>query len=156
MNENQQFAEVAKRYCAWVDAERHDLAEVRILLLELLLKVTGLRHYVQDSDSSVDYDRMSHDEWKTKFDRLNDVPFQYYNIVTTHGELTEEPPLVASLNDDLADIYRDLQAGLQAWGANDEAQAAWQWYSNYVWHWGNHATAALHAVDEYMREQIEL
>lgn len=156
MNEKQQFAEVAKGFCEWVEADRHDLAKCRVLLLELLLKVMPLGKYFGPEDSGKDYLRISDADWKLRCVGLRDLPFQYYNSVTPHDNLGEAEPTVGDLCDDLVDIYADLVQGLQAWQANDEVEAVWFWYSSYLCHWGSHASEAAYAVDEYLREPIKL
>jgi hypothetical protein len=58
-----------------------------------------------------------------------------------------EMPVVASLADDIADIYRDLKKGfalLDAGGSRD--RAVWEWRHGFEHHWGRHAAHALYAV----------
>ncbi len=81
MNEKQQFAEVAQRYCEWVEADKHDLAVGRILLLELLLKITPLKVHFSNEEPNADYPQSGHEGWKVNFQKLADLPLQSYLIL---------------------------------------------------------------------------
>ena len=54
--------------------------------------------------------------------------------------------LVGDVIDDLGDIYRDLQRGLEHWRNGRVAEALWEWRFNFQIHWGEHATSALRAL----------
>jgi hypothetical protein len=60
--------------------------------------------------------------------------------------ITTETPVVGSLSDDLADIYRDVVTGLRAYDRGDRAGAVWEWRFNLHAHWGAHATGAMRAL----------
>lgn len=64
------------------------------------------------------------------------------------GEGAEEVSL-GSLADDLADIWRDLRAGLDALeGGSQWQDVAWEWRFGLQTHWGRHAVEALRALHD--------
>ncbi|MGH3424514.1 MAG: DUF5063 domain-containing protein, partial [Nocardioidaceae bacterium] len=50
------------------------------------------------------------------------------------------------LSDDLADIAADLTHGLRHYEEGNRVEALWWWQYSYLNHWGNHAGAALRAL----------
>lgn len=50
------------------------------------------------------------------------------------------------LSDDLADVAVDLVHGMQHYQAGRPIEALWWWQFSYFNHWGNHAGAALRAL----------
>ncbi|MGH3318711.1 MAG: DUF5063 domain-containing protein [Streptosporangiaceae bacterium] len=50
------------------------------------------------------------------------------------------------LSDDLADVAVDLVHGLRHYKAGRPLEALWWWQFSYLNHWGNHAGAALRAL----------
>jgi hypothetical protein len=78
---------------------------------------------------------------------------EVYRVIDADGlpDLTSAPPgdfaVNLSLADALADIWRDLRAGLTALGegvAPDDV--AWEWQLGFRTHWGAHAVEALRAI----------
>ena len=57
-----------------------------------------------------------------------------------------EEPVVGSLTDDIADIYRDVIPGLREYELGRRAQAVWEWGFGLRHHWGEHATGAIRAL----------
>lgn len=62
-------------------------------------------------------------------------------------------PVVGSLADDLADIWRDLRPGLDAMDAVQSAAAdpetiLWHWRWTFAYHWGRHAAAAIRVLHD--------
>lgn len=61
----------------------------------------------------------------------------------------QDKPVTGALDDDLADIYRDLKEGLlvsSGIGAADIEEATWHWRFLFLTHWGDHLTDALRAL----------
>jgi Domain of unknown function (DUF5063) len=54
-------------------------------------------------------------------------------------------PVTGSISDDLADIWRDIQVGLQIFDA-DVNGAVWHWRFSMETHWGHHAVGAAAAL----------
>jgi hypothetical protein len=59
---------------------------------------------------------------------------------------SDQSAVIASLSDDLADIYRELVAGLQCYKMRRFPEAAWEWRFGLDHHWGWHATGAIRAL----------
>ncbi len=62
----------------------------------------------------------------------------------------------ARLSDDVAEVYRGLDDGLQAYDAGFRMHAVAQWQETYRVHWGHHAASAvvaLHALLAYGSEE---
>jgi hypothetical protein len=58
----------------------------------------------------------------------------------------DEPPVPYRLSDDLTEIAGDLMHGLRHFDAGRQQEALWWWQFTYLNHWGNHAGAALRAL----------
>ena len=90
---------------------------------------------------------MTPDEWQALHRRLSEKfgDIDHYHLI--FDPYQEEPPVVASLADDVADIYRDLRDGfalLEAGGSREGA--IWEWRFGFDSHWGRHAAHALYVV----------
>jgi hypothetical protein len=58
----------------------------------------------------------------------------------------EEELIAYSLSDDLTEIAGDLVHGLRHFDAGRSEESLWWWQFTYLNHWGNHAGAALRAL----------
>ncbi len=72
------------------------------------------------------------------------APVDYYSEVFDPYEDSEV--LIYQLSDDLADMAVDLVHGLRHFNAGRPIEALWWWQFSYLNHWGNHAGAALRAL----------
>ena len=152
MNPNEHFADIAERFCSWVESEHHDPTYGRALLLELLLYGAQLDVENHVIDCSKDYPRRGHEGWQADYLRFKDLPFSYYKEVAEPFDLSVYNDVVTGdLHDDLADIYGDLWQGLAAWKSGDTASAMGLWHQSYLSHWGAHASAAAHALYTFLR-----
>jgi hypothetical protein len=147
------FAEVARRYCAWVERElsepNDEMRRVRLCLAELHLAAVELP--ALGIGENIDAVSISHDEWSRFYEKFGGLPVTNYSDV--FNPLKEEKPVVNSLADDLADIYRDLKAGLSIFEANHPIDAAWEWRFGFQTHWGHHLVGAQRAIHEYLAEE---
>lgn len=143
----QRFFEVAERYCAWAEgpASDSDLLTARKLLAELHLLAIELPNGECGKETE---DVVSHESWRKVLDRFSELPLNLYWDV--FDPLKEEPPVVNSLADDLADIYRDLKEGVILYGQGDIVEATWQWRFLFEIHWGAHLTGAQRAIHCYL------
>ncbi|HTK43032.1 MAG TPA: DUF5063 domain-containing protein [Gemmatimonadales bacterium] len=69
-----------------------------------------------------------------------------YREIYDPYEPLSESEVTGSLADDLADIYRDVRAGLVKWARGESGEALWEWRFNFQIHWGEHLTGALRAL----------
>lgn len=75
--------------------------------------------------------------------RLADVD-EYVEVFDPYGKQADLDAY--RLSDDLADIAADLTHGLRHYEAGNRVEALWWWQYSYFNHWGNHAGAALRAL----------
>jgi hypothetical protein len=105
----------------------------------------------------VEEEDISDEEWNRVFKRFGALPFNYYSTFFSPAKLLEEDPVVGDLADDLADIYRDIKAGLWLYDHGHTTQAVWAWRYTFQIHWGRHATNALYALHAWSADSsIEL
>jgi Domain of unknown function (DUF5063) len=99
--------------------------------------------------------RMTDREWRALYERLSDqlAEFDSYSLVFDPFEIGSEP-VVGSLADDLADIYRDVAEGLASFRDGDVDEAVWQWRFGFDSHWGQHAAQALPALHALRRNRL--
>ena len=71
--------------------------------------------------------------------------FDFYSVVFDPYE-RDSAPVTGSLADDLADIYRDLQAGFAELRAGRASNALREWKFGFDHHWGRHAAEAIYAL----------
>lgn len=76
-------------------------------------------------------------------ERLADVD-DYTEVFDPYD--TEHEIETYRLSDDLADIAADLTHGLRHYEEGNRVEALWWWQYSYLNHWGNHAGAALRAL----------
>jgi hypothetical protein len=153
------FVDVARRFCAWAEAqpgsEEEEGKTAMHFLADLVsaIMATADLGYADDAEE----DRVSDDEWKAVFKRFGFLPFNYYTTFFSPAKLYDEEPVVGDLADDLADIYRDLKAGLWLYDHGATREAVWTWRYYFRIHWGRHATNALYALHAWAAdESIEL
>ena len=147
------FADVARRYCAWAEGELTDSQEAirrtRLLLAQLHLAAVQLPALGIGKDTEAT--SISQDEWTRLYHKFGSLPVTNYSDV--FNPLKEETPVMNSLADDLADIYRDLKAGLSLFETNHPIDAAWEWRFGFQTHWGHHLVGAQRAIHEYLAEE---
>lgn len=143
------FAGVAERYCAWAeqpgDNPEDDMLVAQQLLAELHLAVIKLLDIGCGEDTT---HSLSLDDWKVVLHRFQELPIDLYWDV--FDPLEEEAPVLNSLSDDLADIYRDIKEGLILHRRELIVEAVWEWRFGFQFHWGAHLTGAQRAVHSYL------
>lgn len=146
----ERFAEVARRYCEWAEGEfgqgQHEMQRARLLLAELHLAALRLPYLESADDAEAVH--LPHEEWSHFFGKFGDLPLNGYWDV--FNPLEEAGPIFNSLADDLADIYRDVKAGLALFDEGHFSGANWEWRFNFQIHWGQHLVGAQRAVHEYL------
>ncbi len=109
-----------------------------------------------DSDTS---NRLDHGWWR-EFHRqiVNWLGDEYpYRIAFDPLELEESEAVIATLSDDLSDIYRDVKPGLRALqhSPNTIDGIVWEWRFSLLTHWGRHATGAIQALHELIVKESD-
>jgi hypothetical protein len=86
------------------------------------------------------------------------IPIDAYSVVFDpfeNASLDEDNPpkaVVATIADDLGDIYNDLMEGLVLHRAGQSQNALWQWRFPYYAHWGRHLSHAQTAIWQHLSE----
>jgi hypothetical protein len=149
----EQFTETVERFCEWAEGQDHSLIDGRQLLVSLITSIPHLVGYRYSGTSDEEFPRREHAGWQEDHKRFSDLPFQYYRVVFDPLDFdSTDEPVTGDLHDDFADIYGDLWHGLQARRAGDLKEALSLWIDSYFFHWGQHATSALGAIDAFYRQ----
>ena len=156
MDSIEKFADEAAAFERWLlsgtDREADAARACLIRLLELYR--AGIALPPESSDELGDGDdieRVGDAEWDVAYKASARLPLDYYAEVFDPTEVPGEAPVVGSLSDDLADIYRDVVTGLRAYHSGDRAGAVWAWSFCLHAHWGAHATGAMRALHWWLR-----
>ena len=155
MDELTEFAEVAAEYCAWCDTPSKtelDEAQVALRILSRLYLLALKLRELEDTPG-VEVDRPDHAAWRAVYERFGALPFNYYASIHDPREIDSAEVDVGDLSDDLADIYRDLSAGLSIFRAGHAAAAEWEWAWSFRHHWGRHASSAIHALHCWLADE---
>ena len=155
------FLEAAQDYIAWVDAivsgetTTISLRALSIALSRLQVAALGLPS-VSDlaDDDAVDSVRQDSPE---ESERIREalairLPVSAYGLIFDPLDEDERVPVVATLDDDLRDIYGDLRDGMALANAGFYSDAVWHWRFGYFTHWGRHAAFAQTAIYQYLTE----
>ncbi len=142
MTEGERFAEIARRYCAFVETAANISTSERVFRArQLLLELVQIGAQLPDGDASgsgMDHDVTTPGDWPG-FGEL-DI---YWEVFDPYQK---EPPVAGSLSDDLLDTYLDVRRGLAAHDAGSVDSAIWEWKFHFDHHWGDHAVDALRAL----------
>jgi hypothetical protein len=98
-----------------------------------------------------DIEGVGDEGWRAAYEASARLPIDYYAEVFDPTEIERTAPGIASLADDLADIYRDIVPGLRSYQRGDHASALWEWTFGLHAHWGAHATVAIRALHWWLR-----
>lgn len=146
----------ATRYCELVESDGEESPEelrdgLLLALAELLVAAYRLPRV--DADEGEEVPAVAHSDWERIHQHLGrrleaDLYWATLQVVPFDAEMSDVG--IGSLCEDLADIWRDLVAGLRALrvgvGVNE---VAWEWKFGFESHWGQHAVDAvrvLHAL----------
>lgn len=146
----ERFAIEAERFARWAEggtdagalAARAGLLHlVRLYLAALELPVSG-----GGTDKDVPDVRVDDMRWRSIFAHAARLPLNFYGEVYDPLPMPATEPVVASLADDIADIYRDVVSGLRHYQAGRRDEAVWEWTFSLQAHWGHHITGAIRAL----------
>ena len=145
------FAKQAAFFQDWLlsgtDQESDSARECLIRLLELYLAGIQLPpEWSDELEGRADVESISNEEWLSAVEATRRLPLDFYKQVFDPTEITSQGPVMGSLSDDLADIYRDVVTGLRAYEHGELAEAVWEWSFGLHIPWGAHATSAILAL----------
>ena len=140
-----EFYESAKKYCDFVSNNvitKDNLEELMYLMLDSFSKGLLLPDVEPEDNDPV------------KGEKPNPVRIE---LPTTYWEIfhpcAEEEPVCGDLMDDLSDIRDDLLEGIYDYEAGFINNAVFEWKLLHHAHWGNHAVAAVKAL-QHLRNSI--
>jgi len=146
------FLQNVEQFCRWAEGEEHELVEGRQWLLALMTSIPLLEGCRAGDHPEENTPRRSHEQWVEDHRRFADLPFQYYGtVLDSHDADQMVKPGMGDLCDDFADIYGHLWQGLHLHRAGRTEQALASLVRSYFEHWGDHASSALKAVDDFYR-----
>lgn len=156
------FRTAAEEFCGLVEQSAASGAADFLAVAERRLVALYAAALQLEADASSDGDwsaRIPHEAWRDIYVRLQTIlgPYDQYREIFDPAALGDpsgsieggDEPVVASLSDDLADIWRDLRPGLMAWALANERKRgdiAWEWQASFTSHWGQHLVDALRAI----------
>lgn len=141
------FAATVRSFCAWCEGPRADVTDAKAAYWLARLYAEALQLPVVGYENDWGLPDLPADGLARAKANLASFWGRYYReFFDPSPELLEEEPVVGDLGDDLTDVYMDLRAGLVLHDAGRPRDALWHWSYMQRIHWGQHATAALHAL----------
>ncbi|HZY95499.1 MAG TPA: DUF5063 domain-containing protein [Candidatus Cybelea sp.] len=149
------FIEAAEAYLNRIAAlDEHtelDVREMHGTLADLQAGAARLSGSVQLGEAGhrstyAAIEKLSYDELRRRLRRL---PLDSY-FVTFDPFDAASPPVLATIADDLADIYDDLVTGFEKRASDGLVRAIDTWELLYYSHWGRHAVHAQTALWQYL------
>ena len=153
----ERFAAEASEFCEWAshgtdtgaEAARNALLRVtRLYLAALELPQAEAGDTAHEPDAR----HVENDEWRTVFDAACRLPVDTYGQIFDPLTVPPEEPVVGSVSDDIADIYRDVMYGLRMYESGQHAAAVWEWTFGLQSHWGEHATGSIRTLHCWLAE----
>jgi hypothetical protein len=138
------FVAQAMQFCDFVEnaagsSLRTRLFGARQRLLELYAAASVLPQ-VEPQDDKVARPSPAATHGRIEFDAFE----TYWEVFDPYVDAER---VAGSLSDDLRDVYRDLQRGLELWqDVAARPSAIWEWRFHFDVHWGDHAIDALRAL----------
>ena len=159
-NDPDPFEEFAAEATAFESWARHGSEEGESAVRAALVRITRLYWIALNLPDEGDdppeeesgSDRVSYEEWHEVMKRSSRLPLDYYGVVFDPSILPPEEPVIGSLSDDVADIYRDVVSGLRQYQKGWKGEARWNWQFSFRSHWGAHATGAIRALHAWLEK----
>lgn len=152
------FAAIATEFTEWCAARPGSADKEARTALKLLLQLCSAAIDLDCSDSNDDDtdtepEATENDDaaWRQVYERASCLPIDCYSLIFDPLTVPPEQPVVGSLSDDIADIWRDLSNGLLHYREGRVAEAEWQFAFSFQVHWGHHATGAIGALTNWFR-----
>ena len=156
------FVDAARQFCTLIESHRASDRETfvrrcAVLLTRLYVAGVGLLDVPLEQPVSCDQARMTHDDWNAVFHDLQETFGEGDGYWLVFDPYNRDDASCTSISDDLADIYRDVKAGLVAFGRSEEdsKNAIAGWRFQFLAHWGHHATSALRPIHKMIKRLAE-
>lgn len=143
-----EFAESAKRFCAWSEGTAASPEDEACAALEHLSSLYQQALSLPDIFSDEDPTEVDDNAWSKVYSRFGSLPFNDYAQCFDPAELSADA-VTADIADDLADIWRDLKQGLSLFDAGHVDAAATEWRQSFWQHWGRHAAGGIYALHSW-------
>jgi uncharacterized protein DUF5063 len=142
------FEQLARRFCDFCERETSEGREAFVAELErhLVTLYGAALELIPADPPEEDAPPVAHEEWRAVYDRVAarlGAPGAYWLV---YDPFVEEAPVLSQLADDVADIYRDIRAGLALLDRRPAEAPSWEWRSTFDSHWGRHAASAIYAL----------
>ena len=148
------FSECVGKLESWVveDQETEYLSALKLaqILSELYSLGLQLPGPGTASTSSKEKEAMGESEMKEVLAAAQKLPIQYYHVALNPTDPSEENVGLGDLIDDVLDIYRDVVCANRQYASGNREIALWHWNFDMKTHWGDHATNALNALNNYL------
>ncbi len=146
------FTAEARRHCSLIEDSSAPNSRVfaQACLTQVLRLYEAALLLPEVTVESVDLlEGIKHAEWNAVRENVaRRLARDYYWEVFEPLEREKPDPLLGSLSDDLADIWRDLLPGLRAIDnvrTTSITDVLWHWRDSFETHWGHHAAGAIAA-----------
>lgn len=151
MDSVEKFAHEVAAFERWLfsgtDHEADAARECLIRLLELYRAGIDLPpEWSDELQGRADVEPVGDAEWRKAYEASRRLPLDHYSDNFDPTIVPADAPVIGSVSDDLADIYREVVTGLRAYNRGDRAGAIWEWSFGLHSHWGMHATGAMRAL----------
>ncbi len=151
------FAELARAYCKLIETDvvrgRPGLEVIQSSLIRLYSAASKLPEVPNSIERPA---RIERNSWNNVYRGLQErfKDFDTYWDAFNPLKKGEDDPITNSLADDLADIWRDLAAGLKSpvFSVEELRGVRWEWRFTFHVHWGAHAIGALRAMHYILRD----
>lgn len=172
-----EFAKLAESFVALVDGyDQYTLLdfleELNLLLAKLYAGAKRLPEVYEEEDEEEEDEepelnktRESPEERKRIEKHVKEFSDLYHKLSKYFGKHdtftvyfdpyeTKAEPVTATLGASVAEIYLDLEKGLDLLKADDIEEAIWEWKFGFKIHWGQHLVEALSATHWLLYEHI--
>lgn len=153
-----EFVKITESFLVWIEAppiNKVDEASSALLHLSQVysaaLQLMKIDVDKDEAEGDPEACRISVDQWKEVYDRLNYLPFTYYKEFDSPHESDSEE-VFTDLVEDLTDIYQDLAEGMNLYRSSQYEQALCHWQMTFEFHWGRHLLGAMKALHSYFME----
>ena len=152
------FFLAAQSFQGWVKTEPVDKNKEAVKALRVLsslyshaIELMSLEAGREEPNDDESY-AVGMDEWDEVYDRLDNMPFNYYSELESPHD-SEGESLYTDLIEDLTDIYQDVIEGLNIYNAGLREQALSHWQMTFEFHWGRHLLGAMKALHCYFQDE---
>lgn len=156
-----EFVHNTESFVAWIETPPIDKIEEASSALLHLSKIYSsalqlMKVNVEKDETEEDPEdcKVTVEEWKEVYERLNHLPFTYYREVESPHD-TDSEEVYTDLVEDLTDIYQDLAEGLKLYKSDQHEQALCHWQMTFEFHWGRHLLGAMKSLHCYFQEESD-